>query len=60
MRLRSNTPSSHHEQGHGGNATLLQCSSYIDNMLCQRDAQFSGLLWPSAEARVECASARYP
>ena len=41
-------------------AVLAELPPWYRHTLCQRGAQFSGLLWPSAEACVECASAEYP
>ena len=46
MRLRSNTPSSHLEQGRGGNATLLHCSRGIDTRFANAAHNFQECCGP--------------
>ena len=44
--LALNTPSSHHEQGHGGSATLLQCSRGIDKRFAKAAHNFQDCCGP--------------
>ena len=65
MRLRliplAPTLSAHNFQDAGAMRLFCSAREIQTHALPRRRTEFSGeVVWPSAEARVECACARYP